>query len=237
MIAENITSLRKRIERKCLEVKRNSSEIKLIAVSKTYAIDFILEALKKGINDFGENKAQEFSSKYGRLGDKVTWHFIGHLQRNKVRYVVPAADYIHSVDSILLASEINKYAARSNKIQKILLQVKTSYEESKSGIGNPDELLELARFCESSANIEPVGLMTIAPLTDDTTLIRQSFKQLRKLKDDLNSKGFALKDLSMGMTSDFEIAIEEGATMLRIGSAIFGERTRQIPDIKNWKES
>jgi hypothetical protein len=237
MIAENIKSLRQRIKSKCFEVKRNSSEIKLIAVSKTHSVDFILEAFKEGISDFGENKAQEFSAKYSRLGDKVTWHFIGHLQRNKVRYVVPVAGFIHSVDSIQLASEINKYAAGSNKIQKILLQVKTSNEESKSGVGNMEELLELARFCEDSANIESVGLMTIAPLTDDITIIRQSFRQLRNLRDDLNSKGFNLKELSMGMTSDFEIAIEEGATVLRIGSAIFGERTRQMPDTKEWKES
>ncbi len=236
MIAENIKSLRGRIESKCFEVNRNSSEIKLIAVSKTHGTDVILKAFEAGIIDFGENKAQEFSVKYSRLGDKLTWHFIGHLQRNKVRYVVPAASYIHSVDSIQLASEISKYAARSNKVQKVLLEVKTSSEESKYGVMNADELSELVRFCEDNANIEPVGLMTIAPLTDDTAIIRQSFRQLCKLRDDLNSKGFNLKELSMGMTSDFEIAIEEGATMLRIGSAIFGERTRQMPDEKDWKK-
>ncbi len=224
MIAENIKSLQQRIERKCSEINRKSSEIKLIAVSKTFGVEDIEKVFEEGLRDFGENKAQELSSKYELLGDKITWHFIGHLQSNKVRNVVPAAAYIHSVDSLQLASEVNKYAARNNKIQKILLQVKTSEEESKFGIQNGSELIDLARYCREYSNLRIEGLMTIAPLTEDEKLIRQSFRQLRKLKDELNSQGFDLKELSMGMTSDFEIAIEEGATMLRIGSAIFGER-------------
>jgi pyridoxal phosphate enzyme (YggS family) len=233
MIAENIKSLQERIERKCLEVKRNSSEIRLIAVSKTFGIGDIQKVFEEGIRDFGENKAQELSAKFEQIDHKITWHFIGHLQRNKVRFVVPAASYIHSVDSLQLASEINKYAAKCNKIQKILLQVKTSYEESKSGIENKSELSDLARYCNEFSNVETLGLMTIAPFTDDKDIIRQSFRQLRKLKDDLNTDGYNLKELSMGMTSDFELAIEEGATMLRIGSAIFGERDYS----KDWKES
>jgi pyridoxal phosphate enzyme (YggS family) len=233
MIAENIKSLLERIERKCDEAKRNRSEIKLIAVSKTFDVGDIEKVFNEGLKDFGENKAQELSSKYEQLGDKITWHFIGHLQRNKVRNVVTAASYIHSVDSLQLASEINKYAARLNKVQKILLQVKTSGEESKFGIDNKSELYDLAGYCKEFSNIQVVGLMTIAPLTEDENLIRQSFKQLRKLRADLNADGFGLKELSMGMTSDFEIAIEEGATMLRIGSAIFGERDYS----KDWKDS
>ncbi len=233
MIAENIKSLQQRIERKCSGVNRKSSEIKLIAVSKTFDVEDIEKVFEEGLRDFGENKAQELSSKYELLGDKITWHFIGHLQRNKVRNVVPAAAYIHSVDSLQLASEINKYAARNNKIQKILLQVKTSEEESKFGIENKSELIDLALYCRQYSNVQLEGLMTIAPLTEDEKLIRQSFRQLRKLKDELNSQDFNLKELSMGMTSDFEIAIEEGATMLRIGSAIFGERDYS----KDWKDS
>jgi hypothetical protein len=233
MITENIKSLRERIARKCDDVKRDSSEVKLIAVSKTFGIDDIEKVFVEGLKDFGENKAQELSSKYEQLGDKITWHFIGHLQRNKVRIVVPAASYIHSVDSLQLASEINNYAAKINKVQKILLQVKTSEEESKFGIEKRTDLFELVRYCKELANIQPEGLMTIAPLTEDDNEIRQSFKQLRKLKDDLNADGFDMKELSMGMTSDFEIAIEEGATMLRIGSAIFGERDYS----KDWKDS
>jgi pyridoxal phosphate enzyme (YggS family) len=233
MIAENIKALRERIERKCAEAKRNSSEIKLIAVSKTFGTDDIEKVFGEGLKDFGENKAQELSAKYEQLGDKITWHFIGHLQRNKVRFVVPAASYIHSIDSLQLATEVNKAASKINKIQKVLLQVKTSEEESKSGIQSKSELLNLVRYCGEYSNIQLEGLMTIAPFTDDMNLIRQSFKQLRKLRDDLNSEGFELKELSMGMTSDFEIAIEEGATMLRIGSAIFGERDYS----KDWKDS
>ncbi len=233
MITENIKSLQQRIEQKCSGVNRKSSEIKLIAVSKTFGAEDIEKVFNEGLRDFGENKAQELSAKYELLGNKITWHFIGHLQRNKVRNVVPNAAYIHSVDSLQLASEINKYAARNNKIQKILLQVKTSGEESKFGVQDKNELIDLVRYCSEFSNIALEGLMTIAPLTEDEKLIRQSFRQMRKLRDELNSQGFGLKELSMGMTSDFEIAIEEGATMLRIGSAIFGERDYS----KDWKDS
>jgi len=233
MIAENIKSLRERIEQKCAEVKRDSSEIKLVAVSKTFGTDDIEKVYNERLRDFGENKAQELSAKYEILGDKITWHFIGHLQRNKVRIVVPAASYIHSVDSPQLAEEINKHAANNKKIQKVLLQFKTSGEESKFGIQSSRELFDLAHYCKEFRNLKVEGLMTIAPLTKDEKLIRQSFKQLRKLKDDLNFNGFNLRELSMGMTSDYEIAIEEGTTMLRIGSAIFGERDYS----KDWKES
>jgi hypothetical protein len=233
MISENIKKLRERIEKKCIEVNRDGSKIKLIAVSKTFGIDEIEKVFDDGLREFGENKAQELSAKFEQLGDKITWHFIGHLQRNKVRFVVPAAGYIHSVDSLQLATEINKYAVKNNKIQKILLQAKTSDEESKFGIENKSELFDLAGYCKELKNVETLGLMTIAPYTENENVIRQSFRQLRKLKDELNSKGFNLKELSMGMTSDFEIAIEEGATMLRIGSAIFGVRDYS----KDWKES
>src|ERR1035437_4538144 len=132
MIAENIKSLRDRIAEKCIEVNRNPEEIKIIAVSQNFALNEILEASKEGINDFGENKAQELDSKFAQLGNKVTWHFIGHLQRNKVRFAVAAADYIHSVDSLQIAMEINKRAKKINKVQKILLQVKTRSEEHTS---------------------------------------------------------------------------------------------------------
>jgi PLP dependent protein len=233
MISENIKSLRERIVKACNESGRDSKEIKLIAVSKTFGTGEIEKVYNEGLKDFGENKAQELSGKSEKLGDKITWHFIGHLQRNKVRFVIPAAEYIHSVDSLQLASEINKYAAKNNKVQKILLQFKTSGEETKSGIENKSELFDIAGYCKEFANLKTVGLMTIAPLTDNAEEIRQSFRQLRKLRDELNQKGFELKELSMGMTSDFEIAIKEGATMLRIGSAIFGGRNYST----GWNES
>jgi hypothetical protein len=233
MIAENLQKVRETIKRKCEEVNRDPSEIKLVVVSKNFGTEKIDEAFDCGIKDFGENRAQELNIKYERLGNKITWHFIGNLQRNKVRFVVNSAEYIHSVDSLLLASEINKYAVKNNKIQKVLLQVKTSYEESKSGLTNYSEIKDLAFYCEDFKNIDLVGLMTIAPFTEDQNLIRKSFSQLRKLKERLNSESLKIKELSMGMTSDYEIAIEEGATMLRIGSAIFGERDYT----KDWKEN
>ncbi|MDR3611187.1 MAG: YggS family pyridoxal phosphate-dependent enzyme [Ignavibacteriaceae bacterium] len=224
MIAENIKSLHDRIAERCIKVNRNPAEIKIIAVSKNFGVDEILKANKEGIYDFGENKAQDFDSKFVQLGNKVTWHFIGHLQRNKVRFVAGCANYIHSVDSLQIAMEINKRAERLDKVQKILLQIKTSAEETKSGITDEAEIMDIVSQCSEFRNIELSGLMTIAPLTEDKKLIRNSFNNLSKLKDKLTSKGIDIKELSMGMTDDFEIAIEEGATMLRIGTAIFGER-------------
>lgn len=233
MIAENIRHLRARIAAKCVEFNRNPKEIRLIAVSKFFGINAINEAHGLGIIDFGENKAQELRDKNEILGDKVTWHFIGSLQKNKVKYAVKAAAYIHSVDSLALADEINNQALKLNKVQKILLEVKTSFEDTKSGLNNNTEVLELAKHCSNLSNIELVGLMTMAPFTDDERIIRQSFVDLRKLKDEINQNGFDLSELSMGMTNDYEIAIEEGATMLRIGSAIFGQRNIK----KDWRQS
>lgn len=233
MIAENLKHLRERIAAKCAEFKRNPDEIRLIAVSKFFGLDAINEANRLGITDFGENRAQELRDKYGLLGDKVIWHFIGTLQRNKVKYAVKAATYIHSADSATLADEINIQAQKLDKIQKILLEVKTSSEESKSGLATESELLNLVKHCSTLQNVELVGLMTMAAYTDDTEIIRKSFIELRNLRDRINQNGFDLKELSMGMTNDYEIAIEEGATMLRIGSAIFGQRDTS----KSWRES
>lgn len=232
MIAENLNRLRERILQKCTELKREQAQLKLVAVSKYFGIKDITEAYRLGITDFGENKAQELRDKYELLGDKVTWHFIGTLQKNKVKYVVNSASYIHSVDSKGLAEEINKQAVKSNKVQKILIEVKTSSEETKSGIAGEDEIFRLAGICKSLPNLELIGLMTMAPFTDDEKIIRKSFSDLRNLKDKLNNQGMNLVELSMGMTSDFEIAIEEGATILRIGSAIFGERNYS----KDWRQ-
>lgn len=227
MIAENLQLLKNRIDKICSSVNRNPNEIKLIAVSKTFGVDSINEAKDAGQLDFGENKAQELVSKFDILQNEVTWHFIGHLQKNKVKYAVRTADYIHSVDSLSLAEEIQKYSEKFGKKQKILIQAKTSEEESKSGVVDKEELIKIAEYCSKASNLDLIGLMTIAPFTDDQNLIRKSFGDLRKLKEEMNSKGFGISELSMGMTSDYEIAIEEGATMLRIGSAIFGARDYQ----------
>ncbi len=224
MIAENLRRVRESIEKKCSEVNRNHAEITVIAVSKNFSVNEINTALNEGITNFGENKAQELMQKYNELGNKIIWHFIGNLQRNKVRFAVEASEYIHSVDSLLLAMEINKRAAKLNKIQKILLEIKTSDEENKSGLTDESEISDLAEYCKEYPNLELVGLMTMAPYTDDEKRIRESFRILRNLRDELNGQGINIKELSMGMTNDFLIAIEEGATMLRIGTAIFGER-------------
>ncbi|MCB0745464.1 MAG: YggS family pyridoxal phosphate-dependent enzyme [Ignavibacteriae bacterium] len=224
LLKKNIDEVTERIKQKCLDSDRNISEITLVTVSKLNHVEAIKEAVALGLSDFGENKAQELKQKFDQFSGNINWHFIGHLQSNKVKDVVPLCHLIHSVDSIKLANEINKRAANNEKIQKILLEVKTSDEESKYGIQNFEELLKLTEHCESLSNIKLLGLMTMAPYTDDESVIRKSFKKLAKFKDDLENKGFPLEHLSMGMTSDFEIAIEEGATILRIGTAIFGER-------------
>jgi hypothetical protein len=224
MIAENIKILRGRIAEISIKAKRDPADIKIIAVSKNFGIGEITEASKEGLLDFGENKAQELDSKFAQLGNKVTWHFLGHLQRNKVRFAVNSADYIHSVDSLMIAMDINNRAEKINKVQKILLQVKTSNEETKSGLTDDSEIMDIAWYCKELKNVELKGLMTIGPLTDDREEIRRSFRYLSNLKNTLKEDGLHLKELSMGMTSDYDIAIEEGATMLRIGTAIFGER-------------
>jgi PLP dependent protein len=227
MIADNIKKIRELIEKKAIESNRNPDEIRLIAVSKNFSKDDIISAFNEGVLNFGENKAQELISKYEELNNaykNIIWHFIGVLQRNKVRFAVQTSEFIHSVDSLLLASEIDKRAGKINKVQKILLEVNTSGEESKSGITEESELRDLLKYCKELHNVEPVGLMTIAPFTDDKNIVKNSFSYLNGLKNELNAEGNNLKELSMGMTNDFEVAIEEGATMIRLGTAIFGER-------------
>ncbi|HZW38817.1 MAG TPA: YggS family pyridoxal phosphate-dependent enzyme [Ignavibacteriaceae bacterium] len=224
MIADNLHKVRERIAEVCAKNGRNPNEVTLIAVSKNFGIEEIEEAKNTGQIVFGENRAQELTQKYEVIGNNVVWHFIGSLQRNKVRFAVNAAEYIHSVDSFLLASEINKYAAKQNKIQKILLQFKTTNEDSKQGITSESELRDLALYCKEFKNIQLVGLMTIGPLTEDKDEIKKSFRYLSEMKLMINNEGLDLKELSMGMTNDYDIAIEEGATMVRIGSAIFGYR-------------
>lgn len=235
MIADNIKKIRELIKEKAVESLRDPTEIRLIAVSKNFGKDDIISAFYEGIVNFGENKAQELVSKYEELNsinNKIVWHFIGVLQRNKVRFAVQTSEYIHSVDSLLLAEEINKRAGKINKIQKILLEINTSGEESKSGLTEESEIMDLIKYCRELPNVRPVGLMTIAPYTNNKDLIRNSFRYLYKLKNELNTRENDLTELSMGMTNDFEIAVEEGATMLRIGTAIFGERDYS----KKWKE-
>lgn len=233
MIAENLHIIKDRVAERCLISGRNPDDVKIIAVSKNTGIDLIREAVSAGITELGENKAQELNEKANLLnGENVKWHFLGHLQSNKVKYVVENAELIHSIDSIKIADEANKQAAKRDKVQKVLIEVKTSYEQAKYGINTFDELFKTAAFCREAGNIELKGLMTMAPFTDDNIVIRKSFSELKNYLVMLNEKGFNLSELSMGMTGDFEIAVEEGATMIRIGTAIFGERDYT----KSWKE-
>ena len=232
MIADNLQQLKEKIIVQCDTSSRNITNINLVAVSKYFGLDTIKKANNLGITDFGENKAQELRDKYQLIGDSVKWHFIGTLQKNKVKYVIKAASLIHSVDSISLADEINKQAEKLGKIQNVLLEIKTSSENTKAGLERDEEIVMLAAHCSSLSSVALKGLMTVAPFTNDERLIRNSFSELRKLKDKLNQQGFNLSELSMGMTNDFEIAIDEGATILRIGSAIFGSRDYS----RNWRE-
>lgn len=196
----------------------------MVAVSKHNPVESIIEAVEIGTLDFGENRAPELKEKFEICSKEIKWHFIGHLQTNKVKDVVPTAHLIHSVESIKLAKEIDKRAANIDKVQKILLEVNTSGEESKFGMKIDDEVYNLAKYCKELENIELVGLMTMAPYTNDENIVRNSFRSLKDIFTKLNNDGFNLVELSMGMTNDFEVGIEEGATILRIGTAIFGSR-------------
>ncbi len=224
MIAEKYKLLQNKIKACCENCGRNVEEINIIAVSKTQPVEIIKEAISSGIEIFGENKAQELKEKVLLIDDDVKWHFIGHLQKNKVKFVVGNADLIHSVDTLKLAQVIERKAEELNIMQKILLEIKTSDEESKHGLEDFDEIIEIAEYCRNSENLDLQGLMTMAPFVEDEQVIRQCFKNLKEMQTKINSRGFELKELSMGMTNDYEIAIEEGATMIRIGTAVFGER-------------
>jgi pyridoxal phosphate enzyme (YggS family) len=227
MIKENLEKIEEIIRVKCSQSGRRREEITLIAVSKTQLPETVRDTFDLGIEHFGENKAQELKQKYSEVDRYINWHFIGHLQTNKVKDVVPITSFIHSVDTIKLAAEINKRAGQSGKKQNLLLEVKTTEEDSKYGITDFDSLSRLADFCSKAENINLSGLMTMAPFTEDQNKIRKSFIMLRTFRDMLISNGYSVPELSMGMTNDFEIAIEEGATMLRIGTAIFNNLKEQ----------
>jgi pyridoxal phosphate enzyme (YggS family) len=223
MIADNLKNITLRISRSCEKSGRPVSSVKLICVTKEAGIGQINEVIDFGIMDLGENKVQDAIIKYKSIGDKVKWHLIGHLQTNKVKDAVKMFSLIHSVDSLHLAKEISKEASKLKKTQDILIQVNTSGEESKFGI-SPDEAQDFFKAVSLYPNINILGLMTIAPEVDDPEKIRPYFLKLRELRDELlqrlQLKTYSLQ-LSMGMTNDFEIAIEENSTMVRIGRAIF----------------
>lgn len=224
-IKRNLEDVLRKIE--IAEKKSISGEkVELIAVTKTHGIDIIKEAIELGVTDIGENKVQEFTTKYEKLGNDVNFHMIGTLQSNKVKYIYDKAKLIHSLDRMSLAKEIEKKAQASNIIVNCLVQVNISNEESKGGVS----FSETEKFIEELLdfkNLKIVGLMGIAKNTDDLSEIRSSFRRLYNLKEKIknqNIEELEMKYLSMGMSSDFEMAIEEGSNMVRIGSSIFGKR-------------
>lgn len=230
MIQENISNVLQKISEACAKSGRNTTDVKLIAVSKTKPISDIEEAYMTGIRDFGENKVQELDQKYPALEKDINWHLIGHLQRNKVKYIIDKVSYIHSVDSLRLAEQIEEEAAKKDISVKILIEVNIADEETKFGI-KPEEALDLVKAISLLKHVQIKGLMTIAPYTEDSETNRGYFKQLRNLSEDIklqNIPGVEMKELSMGMTGDYEVAVEEGATFVRVGTGIFGNRNYNI---------
>ncbi len=229
MIKDNLFKIRRRISSVCAKLGLGPNSISIVGVAKNRPTDEIKEAIECGITEIGENKVQEALLKYNQLLAlsswplAVKWHMIGHLQTNKVKEAVKIFDLIESVDSIRLAQEINKQAGRINKIQDILLEVKTSPEATKFGL-KADETIGVMKEITKLKNINIKGLMTIAPIVDNSEKARPYFRQLRELQDRINNLRLTTYDLqllSMGMTADFEVAIEEGSNMIRLGRAIF----------------
>ena len=214
------------IEENILKVQEQLLEnVTLIAVSKTRSIEEIKEAYETGVRDFGENKVQELVSKFDYINDEVRWHLIGHLQKNKVKYVVGKVWLIHSLDSIDLLKEIEKQYSKKNEIANVLIQVNIGREGSKTGV-LLEALPELIKECEKCSNVQVNGLMAIIPIGDDESC-KFYFKQMKDIYDDLGKKDFRnikMKCLSMGMSNDYKLAMEEGSNMVRVGEGIFGKR-------------
>ncbi len=226
MLKENLANVEKNIEQACKNAGRSRDEVTLIAVSKTKPVEILQEIYDENIRDFGENKVQELCSKMGQLPSDIRWHMIGHLQRNKVKYIVGKVELIHSVDTYRLAEEINIQAKKQNVIVPILVEVNIAHEESKFGISAEDAIL-LVEEISKLENIRIKGLMTIAPYVENPEDNRLYFRKIKQLSVDITNKNIDnvfMEILSMGMTGDYMVAIEEGATMVRVGTGIFGER-------------
>ena len=226
MIKENLAQIENNIIAACEKVGRNRKEVTLIAVSKTKPVSMLEEVYETGIRDFGENKVQEMCDKFDCLPKDIRWHMIGHLQTNKVKYLMDKAYLIHSVDSLKLAQEIEKQAAKHNRIVDILIEVNIAQEESKFGLAIQDVLVLVKEIAKLS-HLRIKGLMTIAPYVENPEDNRLYFRQIKQLSVDIASQNIdnvSMDILSMGMSGDYQVAIEEGATMVRVGTSIFGER-------------
>lgn len=226
MLKENLRQVEANVAKACEKAGRDRSEVTLIAVSKTKPVEMLQEIYDAGTRDFGENKVQEMVEKYEVLPKDIKWHMIGHLQRNKVKYIVDKACLIHSVDSYRLAEEINIQAKKKNLIVPILVEVNIAKEESKFGVYKEDAILLVEEIAKLE-NVRIKGLMTIAPYVVDSEENRQYFRNIKQLSVDIRNKNIdnvSMDVLSMGMTGDYMVAIEEGSTMVRVGTGIFGER-------------
>lgn len=225
-VKERLEEIRARIGAACERSGRNPEDITIIAVTKYTTLEVAEEVLAAGLTHIGENRWQDVKPKWEAIGGRAVWHFIGSLQTNKVRDVIGKFEYIHSVDRLSLAEELEKKAAQRGETVKVFLQVNVSGEESKHGL-EPDKLEEFALRLRDMPNLRVAGLMTMAPYDADPESARPVFAGLRRLRDDLNAKGhlpYEVKELSMGMSGDFEVAVEEGATFIRLGTVLVGGR-------------
>ena len=230
MLKEQLKEVERRIQAACDRAGRKREEVTLIAVSKTKPVSMIEETYQLGIHVYGENKVQELTEKYEILPKDIEWHMIGHLQTNKVKYVVGRATLIHSVDSLHLAEAIEKESEKKNLISDILIEVNVACEESKFGL-KTDEVEKLVRDVAKLPHLRVKGLMTIAPFVENAEENRNIFRELKALSVDIAAKNIdniSMDILSMGMTGDYEVAVEEGATLVRVGTGIFGERNYSI---------
>jgi len=226
MLKDQLQEVEKRIQAACDRAGRKREEVTLIAVSKTKPVETLQEAYDLGVRIFGENKVQELTAKYEALPKDIHWHMIGHLQTNKVKYIIDKAELIHSVDSLKLAETIEKEAAKHDLIADILVEVNVAEEESKFGM-KMEEVIPFVEKVSAFPHVRVRGLMTIAPFVEDPEENRSIFADLHKLYIDIKKKNHdndTVSVLSMGMTNDYEVAIEEGATMVRVGTGIFGVR-------------
>ena len=230
VIGNNLAEVRKNIENACRLSGRDPREVTLVAVSKTKPVPMLMEAYDAGARVFGENKVQEIQAKYDLMPADVSWHMIGHLQTNKVKYIVDKVGMIHSVDSYRLASVIENEAAKKDRVIPVLLEVNVAGEETKYGVSK-EEVIPLLAEIAGFQHIQVCGLMTIAPFVTDPEENRLVFRELKKISVDIKAKNMnniLMETLSMGMTGDYQVAIQEGATMVRVGTGIFGERNYDI---------
>lgn len=228
-IATNLKDIEEKIQNSIKISNRSRKDVLLLAVTKTQSVESMAKVasdVDNKILSFGENKVQEFIEKYDKFDEKIKWHFIGHLQRNKVKQIVGKVDLIHSVDSIRLATEINKYSHQQDCITNILIEVNVAKEDTKNGVLE-DELVAILEEISKMEYIKVKGLMTVAPFVDNPEENRKIFSKLKQLLVDINEKkihNINMSELSMGMTNDYAVAIEEGSTIVRVGTAIFGKR-------------